>query len=189
MQPKGIQPSNMHPSPMQAGSAAWRSLRVDPALRSELEGLYADYASALDERRYEDWLKFFTEDCKYKVQSRENHSRGLPLATLAFESRGMLQDRIYGVVETLFHQPYYQRHVLGPLRFIEVLNEGEPMERLVRTECNYSVFRVKLNALPEVFNVGRYLDTWRFSESGWKLADKLVVFDSDLIANSMIYPI
>ena len=88
MQPKGIQPSNMHPSPMQAGSAAWRSLRVDPALRSELEGLYADYASALDERRYEDWLKFFTEDCKYKVQSRENHSRGLPLATLAFESRG-----------------------------------------------------------------------------------------------------
>ena len=44
---------------------------------------------------------------------RENHERGLPLATLSFESKGMLKDRVYGIRETLFHDPYYQRHVVG----------------------------------------------------------------------------
>ena len=44
---------------------------------------------------------------------RENHERGFPLATLAFESKGMLRDRVYGIRETLFHDPYYQRHVVG----------------------------------------------------------------------------
>jgi salicylate 5-hydroxylase small subunit len=165
-------------------SQAWRSLRVDPALRSEMDALYADYAAALDQARYQDWLKFFTDDCEYKIQSRENHARGLPLATMAFESKGMLQDRVYGVVETLIHQPYTQRHILGPLRFLNA-SAGERLS----IECNYAVFRVKLNHLPEVFNVGRYLDTWIFTESGWKLSHKLVVFDSDLIANSIIYPL
>ncbi len=165
-------------------SQSWRSLRVDPALRSEMDALYADYAAALDQARYQDWLRFFTDNCEYKIQSRENHARGLPLATMAFESRGMLQDRVYGVVETLIHQPYTQRHVLGPLRFLS----ATPNEKL-SIECNYAVFRVKLNHLPEVFNVGRFLDTWCFTESGWKLSHKLVVFDSDLIPNSIIYPL
>ena len=165
-------------------SQAWRSLRVDPALRSELDALYADYAAALDQARYQDWLKFFTDDCEYKIQSRENHARGLPLATMSFESLGMLQDRVYGVVETLIHQPYTQRHVLGPVRFLRA-SVGEQLT----IECNYAVFRVKLNHLPEVFNVGRYLDSWRYTDSGWKLSKKLVVFDSDLIANSIIYPL
>jgi salicylate 5-hydroxylase small subunit len=163
---------------------SWRSLRVDPALRSEMDALYGDYAAALDQARYQDWLKFFTDDCEYKIQSRENHARGLPLATMAFESLGMLQDRVYGVVETLIHQPYTQRHVLGPLRFLSA-SAGEQLS----IECNYAVFRVKHNHLPEVFNVGRFLDTWRFTESGWKLSNKLVVFDSDLVANSIIYPL
>jgi salicylate 5-hydroxylase small subunit len=33
-----------------------------------------------------------------------------PLATLSFESKGMLKDRVYGIKDTLFHDPYYQRH-------------------------------------------------------------------------------
>ncbi len=56
------------------------------------------------------WPEFFTEDCSYRLQPRENHERGFPLATLSFESKGMLKDRVYGIRETLFHDPYYQRH-------------------------------------------------------------------------------
>jgi salicylate 5-hydroxylase small subunit len=59
------------------------------------------------------WPDFFTADCVYKLQPRENHERGFPLATLAFDSQAMLRDRVYGIQETLFHDPYYQRHVVG----------------------------------------------------------------------------
>ena len=93
-----------------------RGLALPPTVRAELDALYADYAAALDEARYDDWIALFTDDCEYRLQPRENHERGLPLATLAFESKGMLRDRIYGITTTLFHAPYAQRHVIGPLR-------------------------------------------------------------------------
>ncbi len=148
-----------------------------------LLGLNADYAAALDGRDYARWPDFFTEDCIYRVQARENFDRNLPLALLAFESRGMLLDRIYGITETLFHDPYYQRHVIGPPRIIE---RGAGW---VRAETNYAVFRTKQNELSEVFNVGRYIDRVVVAGGGLKLAERLCIYDSEMIPNSLIYPI
>ena len=39
-----------------------RGLRVDPVLRAELDALYADYAAALDEARWDDWIALFADD-------------------------------------------------------------------------------------------------------------------------------
>ena len=75
--------------------------------------LYSEYALAVDSGDWDLWPEFFTEDCTYKLVPRENHERGFPLATLLFESKGMLKDRVYGIRETLFHDPYYQRHVVS----------------------------------------------------------------------------
>ena len=83
-----------------------------------LTQLYADYASAVDCADWDGWCEFFTDDCVYNLMPRENHERGLPLATLSFESKGMLKDRAYAIRETLFHDPYYQRHVIGVPRVL-----------------------------------------------------------------------
>ena len=56
---------------------------TDPVLRSELEQLYGRYASCLDNGRVEEWPDFFVEDGSYTLIPRENHDRGLPLATMA----------------------------------------------------------------------------------------------------------
>ena len=55
----------------------------DLVLQWEVDRLNADYAAALDERRFDAWPGFFLEDGQYKLQARENFDRGLPLATLA----------------------------------------------------------------------------------------------------------
>jgi 3-phenylpropionate/cinnamic acid dioxygenase small subunit len=73
-----------------------------------------DYAAALDEKRYNDWPEFFVEDAFYKVQARENFDRQLPLALIALESKGMMKDRVYGITQTIYHGPYYMRHVVSP---------------------------------------------------------------------------
>ncbi|QBR03058.1 aromatic-ring-hydroxylating dioxygenase subunit beta [Paraburkholderia pallida] len=149
----------------------------------QLLALYADYAAALDENQLDKWPEFFTEECIYKVQPRENFERGYPLATLAFESRGMLQDRVYGTTETIFHDPYYQRHVVGAPRIL-----GVDTER-IRAEANYAVFRTKPDEISTVFNVGRYVDTIRRTDAGLKFESRVCVFDSEMIPNSLIYPI
>jgi salicylate 5-hydroxylase small subunit len=148
-----------------------------------LAALNAHYASAVDSADWDRWVDFFTEDCQYKVQPRENYERGFPLATLALLSRGMLKDRVYGIRETLFHDPYYQRHVVGLPRILR--REGDVIE----AEANYAVFRTKLSQETTVFNVGRYLDRVRITPEGMKFESRLCIYDTEMIPNSLIYPI
>jgi len=150
---------------------------------SALIQLQGDYAAAVDSGNWELWPEFFTDVCVYRLQPRENHERGLPLATLAFTSKGMLKDRVYGIKETLFHDPYYQRHVVG-LPMVRAI-DGDT----IRCETNYAVFRTKLSGLSTVFNVGRYLDTVVRTPDGLKFASRECIYDSEMIPNSIIYPI
>lgn len=145
--------------------------------------LQADYAAVVDAGDWDAWCDLFTDDAPYRITPRENFERGFPLATLSLQGRGMKLDRIYGIRETLFHDPYYQRHVLGLPRVLAVA-DGE-----VRCETNYAVFRTKLSQESTVFNVGRYLDTVRRTPAGWRLAARECVYDTELIPNSLIYPI
>jgi salicylate 5-hydroxylase small subunit len=147
---------------------------------------YQHYAETVDSGNLDTWPDFFTEECLYKVQSRENYDKNLPLATLSFESKGMLKDRVYCIRETLYFEPYYQRHVVGaPV----VTRAGQDT---VEAHATYAVFRTKPDETTHVYNVGRYIDELvRAPESthGWLLKSRRCVFDSDLILNSMIYPI
>lgn len=147
---------------------------------------YQLYAENLDAGNLAQWPDYFTEDCVYQVQPRENFDRNLPLATMAYESKGMLRDRVYCVRETLYYEPYYQRHVVGAPVVTQVQGDA------VHAHASYAVFRTKPDATTEVYNVGRYVDELvRRPETalGWLLKSRRCIFDSDLILNSMIYPI
>lgn len=152
-------------------------------LTHELQALYVEYCACIDERRYSAWPAFFTEDCVYKVIPRENYDRGLPLATLAFESRAMLNDRVVAITQTLFHAPYYQRHIVSAVR----ITGGDA--ETVHAEANYVVIRTKQNEPSEVFNAGRYIDVLVRERGAWRFRERCCVFDSELIPNSIIYPI
>jgi len=149
----------------------------------ELTQLYADYASAVDSGQWDLWPEFFTDVCSYRLQPRENHERGFALATLSFESKGMLKDRVYGIKETLYHDPYYQRHVVGAPLVRRA--QGDRFE----CEANYAVFRTKLSELSTVFNVGRSIDVIVRTSQGLKFESRLMVYDSEMIPNAIIYPI
>ena len=136
---------------------------IDANDRFAINDLYADYASALDGQRYEEWIDLFTDETRYMVQPRENYEAGLPLATIRLESKAMLRDRIYGVNETLYHAPYYQRHIIGPLRL-----KAEPSD---------------------ILSTGRYLDEVVKEDAQYLFRSKLCIFDTELIPNSLIYPI
>ena len=163
------------------------STALDFATWQALLALQADYAAAVDSGDWASWPEFFTDHCVYKLQPRENYERGLPLATLAFESKAMLHDRVYGIQETLFHDPYYQRHVVGVPRVLQVSGQGAAWP--LTCEANYAAFRTKLDGPSTVFNVGRYLDTVVGTPAGLKFAERLCVYDSEMVPNAIIYPI
>jgi salicylate 5-hydroxylase small subunit len=144
---------------------------------------YANYASIIDAADFDAWPQQFTDDCVYRLQPRDNHERNLPLATLAFSSKGMLLDRVYSIKETLFHDPYYQRHIISnPIVHRSTTHQWE-------CEANYAVFRTKLSDTSTVFNVGRSFDTIVRTDDGLRFSRRECIYDSEMIPNSIIYPI
>ncbi|MGQ3117448.1 MAG: aromatic-ring-hydroxylating dioxygenase subunit beta [Hydrogenophaga sp.] len=156
-------------------------------LHHAIDRFNAAYAASLDERRFSEWPECFVEDARYKVQARENFDRKLPLALIALESQGMMRDRIYGTSQTIYHGPYYTRHVVSPAR---VTHAGAgTADDPIRAEANYAVFRTKPGGVSEVYQVGRYIDDFVQTDAGLKLKSRLCVYDSEMVLNSLIYPV
>ncbi|MFH7826049.1 aromatic-ring-hydroxylating dioxygenase subunit beta [Kluyvera chengduensis] len=158
-------------------------MMINSEIWQQLVTLQTEYSDIVDRAEWDKWTELFTDDCVYKVIPRENYDRHLPLSTINLESKGMLKDRIYGVAETLFHDPYYQRHVVGLPHITAITEEG------IVARTHYAIFRTKADGHSEVFNVGYYLDNVVQTPEGLRFASRLCIFDSELVPNSLIYPI
>lgn len=152
-------------------------------LRLELEELYAEYVACLDEERFEEWPEFFTDDAVYRIIPRENFERGLPIATLHCESKGYLRDRVVAIRQTSVYARRYMRRLVSNIRIL-----GWQDERL-EVRANYAAFETLRDDLTRVFSVGRCHDKLIVLDGRLKFQEKLVIFDSELIPNSLIYPL
>ena len=99
----------------------------------------------------------------------------------------MIKDRVYGVRETMYHDPYYQRHVISIPRILSVVSSDDGEE--IEAEANYIVFRTKREGVTEVFNAGRYCDRILRTKDGMKFRARLAIYDTEMVPNSLIYPI
>ena len=165
-------------------NAAERYLALGTSeLRLELEALYAEYAACLDEERFEEWPEFFTDPCLYKIVPRENFERGLPLATWLCESKGYLLDRVTAIRTTAVYAPRYVRRMVSGIRILGW--SGEVLE----ARANYLALETLQDQLTRVFNAGQYRDKLVVEKGELKFREKLCVFDSILVPNSLIYPL
>jgi 3-phenylpropionate/cinnamic acid dioxygenase small subunit len=153
------------------------------ALRFEIEDLLHEYAAVLDAADLDRWPEFFTEDCFYEVIPRENYDRGLPLALIRCESKGMLKDRVHAIRDTMMYEQRYLRHLISGIRVMAQSDDD------ISVEAHYAVFETLVDAPTRIFNVGRYLSRLVYEEKRLKFAEMHCVFDSLLVPNSLIYPI
>jgi 3-phenylpropionate/cinnamic acid dioxygenase small subunit len=152
-------------------------------LRLELEELYAEYVACLDEERFEAWPEFFTDDAIYRIVPRQNFERGLPIATLHCESKGYLQDRVVAIRQTMVYAPRYMRRLVSNIRILGW------QDGWLEVRANYAAFETLGDELTRVFSVGRCHDKLVDVDGNLKFMEKLVIFDSELILNSLIYPL
>ena len=156
---------------------------VAPELRFEIDDLYSDYVACLDDGELERWPELFTDPCVYKIIPRENYERGLPLALMLCESRGMLQDRVAALRHTSVFAPRALRHLVSAIR----VKREEP--DVLHVEANYLVVQTLTDEETRVFNAGKYVDTLVRDGGRLKFRAKLCVCDSVLVPGSLVYPI
>jgi 3-phenylpropionate/cinnamic acid dioxygenase small subunit len=151
-------------------------------LRDELEELHAEYADVIDGGRLEEWPGFFVEPCLYRIVSKENFDKGLPLSLMRCESIGMLKDRAFASQKLNVYGPRAWRHSITQIRGRE---EGER----IRATANFVVFETLHDQPTRVLCTGRYLDTLVRTDAGLKFLEKTCVYDSALIPGSIVLPI
>jgi salicylate 5-hydroxylase small subunit len=150
--------------------------------RDALRDFYDDYYNGLDDVRLDEWPAFFTEDCLYRIISRENHEAGYTLSTIYAESRGMLIDRVMGVTRTQLYAPRYYRRFPGPLRIVS--RDGETL----RVRHNLLVVQTLIDKPTEIVLAAVCHDVLVQAGDRPLLRERIVVFDSEMIPNSLIYP-
>jgi len=137
--------------------------------------LFARHGDLLDEELFDEWVELFTDDCLYVVIPRENVARGLPLAAIRCESKGYLKDRVVAVRETAMYAPRSHRHVIGA-----------PLQQADGTwTAGYAVFQTLAGEPSTVFSTGRY----EARVVDGRFAELRVVYDTDLVDNSIVKPI
>jgi 3-phenylpropionate/cinnamic acid dioxygenase small subunit len=152
-------------------------------VRGELRDLYDDYAFHLDEGDLDAWLELFTSDAQYLVVARENWERGLPLATMRCDGRGMLADRAYTVRNTQFFAPRVMRHFVTGVRVVGTAT-GD-----VDTVANFLVTETLDMEPSRLHLTGQYRDTVRRTPDGLRFARKVAVYDAALVETSLVYPV
>ncbi len=152
-------------------------------LRARIEALHADYAQCIDADRLEDWPNFFTENGLYKVVTRENHERGLPVSLIYCTGRGMLADRITALRTANIYEPHVYCHLGGALRITATAGG------VTNTESNFTVVRTMASGEMMVFVCGRYLDRIVERDGVLMLAERIVILDSRRIDTLLVIPI
>lgn len=150
--------------------------------RQAIRDFYDAYYDSLDSLNLEAWPHFFAEECTYRIISRENYERGFRLATIGAESRGMLMDRVTGLIRTQVYAPRYYRRFPGPLR-IEGLQDGA-----VPVGHNLLIVQTLTDKQSEIVLCARCDDLLVVEDDRLLIKRRDVVFDSEMVPNSLIYP-
>ena len=153
------------------------------ALYHQVSALLARYVHVIDSDALEDWPSLFTESCVYRIISRENYARGLPVAAMFCDSRGMLVDRVVSLRHANIYEQQHYRHIVSAL-LVESNADGSFSAR-----SNYVVYRTRTNGVTEVYNTGVYEDRIVVENDTWRFAEKHVVFDTGRIDALMVIPI
>jgi 3-phenylpropionate/cinnamic acid dioxygenase small subunit len=156
----------------------------DPALGLEVAELYADYADCLDEADLERWPDFFCDLCGYRITSRENYDRGLPLALVRCESRAGLRDRATAIRGTMVLRPRRTRLLLSGVRVAGVEPEGT-----IATRASFAAFETIEGEESRLFLVGRSYDRLARDEGRLRFRERVCVFDGSLVPGSLVYPL
>ena len=152
-------------------------------LHFEIERLNSEYASLLDNERFDEFPELFVEDCLYRVVPRENHLLGLPIAVIHCESKGMIKDRVTAARESTMAEPRTLRHFITNIRILAAGDDA------IRAEANVLIVQTMINRMTEIVLSGFYLDRIVRSGDRLRFKERLCVYDSLLLPTSLIAPV
>ena len=152
-------------------------------LERSLVALNYRYARCLDDNRLDEWPDFFTDDCRYLIQPRDNLDHGMEGYWLYFENKRMLRDRVVSLKEVNIYQIHYERRLVSNIELLGPDGDGW------RARANYVVMHTDNEGRSRIFSVGEYRDRVVESAGTLKLRERWVVVDTFVVGSHLSTPI
>lgn len=158
-------------------------MRVDDAARRAIEDMIHAVARAIDDDRLDDFPGFFVESGVYKVASRFNLDRGLPLAQINCTSRGMIADRILSLRKANVFPTQRYRHLVSGIAVT-----ADP-DGTFAARSSYLVVRIMDDGGSGLYSSGEFRDRIRFVDGQPRFEERMVVFDGRSIDSLLAIPL
>ncbi len=155
----------------------------DQSMQLRVVDLYTRYAETLCDLEISKWPDYFTDDCLYRIVSRPNHDRGHRIGPMFAESKGALADRVAAIRETLVYSARSLTHIVSGARVVS------SDESAVRARSMLAVYQTLVDGTTQLQLVGRTFDVIDVRGPELKFRERVVVFDTDLLAGALVYPV
>lgn len=162
------------------------AISTDASSRRDLDAVqafYADYMEVLDDERLQEWPEFFAETCLYQIIPRENYDNNLELCIMQADGKGMLIDRVLGILKAQRYAPQRCR------RFYSGLKVSRVEQGSIHTRQNVLVIQSLIDRPSSILLCGAAYDQLCWENDKLRLKERIVVADTDIIDNALIMPI
>ncbi len=146
--------------------------------------LLCRYTHLIDDGKLDQWPLLFTDECCYRITTREIVSLGQSLSIMLCTSKGMLFDRVEATQEANLFEPHYYRHVLS-----DSIVTGEKDDGALELTTNFFCMRTMMNGDSMLFVTGQYIDEIVTQGSQCLFRSKWVVLDQSKIDTLIAIPI
>ena len=155
----------------------------DSATQAEARLLQAAYTYAIDEGPLSNWPKFFTDPCVYRITTRQNEERKMPLSIMLCDNHAMLYDRVEAIEKANIFEPHFYRHVLSDSRLFC------PPADSITIETSFICVRTMLDGRMDLFTAGKYVDEVVKQGDRCLFRSKTVVLDHSRIDTLIAIPL
>lgn len=143
----------------------------------------AAYAYAIDEGPLSDWPTFFTDPCLYRITTRVNEERKMPLSIMLCDNHAMLFDRVEAVEKANVFEPHFYRHILSDSRVLAAEEDS------LTLETSFICVRSMLDGRMDLFTAGKYVDQLVKQDGRCLFKSKTVVLDHSRIDTLIAIPL
>lgn len=153
-------------------------------IRFLIEEFNTSYCNTLDSGDIEGWANYFTEDAVYKIISKENYDLNLQGGIVFADSLGMIKDRAYALVHTQYFGPRSTLHICGNVQVLNV-----EFKENINSITNFIYLETLVEETTKLHLAGQYHDKFVFTDGKLLLKSRIVIYDSNLINSTLIYPV
>jgi len=150
--------------------------------------LYTE-ALALDERRWDDWLALYTEDCEYwvpawKSEDEQTSNPRRELSLIYYAQRAGLEDRVWrvksgrSVASAVLPRT---QHLISNPRIVEVNDRDDRGAQTVQVACEWTTHQYQPKDHTVQMFFGRYRQTLVRDGDTWRIAQKRIVLLNDYL--------